>query len=428
MSRKHSIVGRGMLLCLVLLVVGISSAGGMLWIQERTRQTELQQAREAMAEGRLGLAYQRLGKLAARGTHDPEVLILLGECEAARGRRDEALSAWEKVPPASPLFARASLLRATHLINMGRYSRAEEVLESALSRPEAAGRYELERALSRLYRFEGRQGDIRRLLRASWGRSSDPAGLLKELWLLDNSPIPAEALRLALEKADQEDDRVWLGRASLAILTGEFAAASRWLERCRERRPEDQAVWQGYLDLTLAGGDPEGFRAAASRLGGSRLTDPEVHSLRAWLAAQRGDREEERKELTALLQARPGDTQAIERLAALAVEGGDAREAERLHRLKSGIDQAKDRFRKTVLDDSILLAKAGELAQLSERLGRDFDAQAWSLVERARAQRSAPGPVRFDGTLAFSDGLLEKARAHSKAFATPGDQQGKGEI
>src|SRR5262249_43781207 len=131
-----------------------------------------------------------------------------------------------------------------------------------------AARYDLERALSRLYRFEGRQDDVRRVLRASWCRSPDPAGVLKELFLLDNSPIPAETLELALQKADDQEDRVWLGRATLALSTGRLADGhiAAWLDRCLERRPDDPVVWRVRLDLALATEDLAGCRAAVSHL------------------------------------------------------------------------------------------------------------------------------------------------------------------
>src|SRR5262249_34587591 len=156
--------------------------------------------------------------------------------------------------------------------------------------------------LSRLYRFEGRLEEIRRVLRHSWCRSPDPAGVLKELWLLDHSPMPVEAWQRALDVADKDDDRVWLGRANQAILTGRFAAASDWLARALRRRPEDPAVWKARLELARATDDVDGLRTAAAHLAESDLEVGEVCSLRAWLAGRLGDRALERHELAALIQ------------------------------------------------------------------------------------------------------------------------------
>ena len=76
--------------------------------------------------------------------------------------------------------------------------------------------------LSRLFRFEGRFDDVRNIIRGSWSRSPTPASDLKELWTLDHSPMPVEAWRRFLDAADGEDERVWLGRANVAITTGKF--------------------------------------------------------------------------------------------------------------------------------------------------------------------------------------------------------------
>src|SRR5436305_633237 len=152
-ERRRGLVRWGALV-LGLLVAASSLGAGAAWLRARSRRLELAQVREAIDAKRFGVAGERLARLADHWPADGEVLLLLGECELARGRREAALAAWARVPPASPSFARAALLRATHLINMGKYTPAEEVLLTALAR-EATGpaqRYELERALSRVYR------------------------------------------------------------------------------------------------------------------------------------------------------------------------------------------------------------------------------------------------------------------------------------
>ena len=98
---------------------------------------ELALAREAMNAGRYGLARERLSRLAEHWTDHGEVYLLLGECESRRGRREEALAAWAKVPPTAPSFARAARFRASSLIHMGKYSPAEELLLRALANPGA---------------------------------------------------------------------------------------------------------------------------------------------------------------------------------------------------------------------------------------------------------------------------------------------------
>ncbi|WP_165220264.1 FG-GAP-like repeat-containing protein [Aquisphaera insulae] len=411
----------------IVLLGGIVAAAAVVGLAARRRgwQADLDAARKALAEGRHALARQRLADLAERWTHDGEVLLLLGECELARGRRDDALAAWSRIRKESPYHSRAALLRATHLINSGRYGPAERVLMEALEGPVASGTYELERALSRLFRFEGRFEDVREILRRSWCRSDDPAAVLRELWLLDFSPMPVESWGLVLDKADAEDDRVWLGRGRHATMTGRFEEARRWLERCVEKRPADAAVLRAELDLALAADDPTRFWAIAGRIPADRLGPAEVAYLRCWLRRVARDRVGERLELEALARDFPGNIPALERLAAVTLESGRPGEAERLHREKAEADKAKDRFRKVLLDESRLLAHAGELSSLSASLHREFDAAAWSLLARAASDGTGPEParVRFDGTTAVSETILSSAREISaptrKAAAGP---------
>jgi tetratricopeptide (TPR) repeat protein len=242
----------------------------------------------------------------------------------------------------------------TILTNMGRYSQAEAVLESARGCPPS---HELDQALVRLYRFEGRLDEVRRLVRASWGRAPHPPVALRNLWTHDNSPFPVESWEdRALNNADQDDDRVWLGRAVVATLTGRFSDATRWLDACQKKRPEDPAVWRARLNLARAAEDVEGAKTALRHLAAEPFSELEVLTLRAWLEGASGDHDAERKTLTALVERYPGTTRAWERLATLAFESGQPKEAERLRRRKAVIDEAQDRYRKLIFvgDDPAL--------------------------------------------------------------------------
>ena len=230
MIKRRRVLGLWCAAGLVLLLA--IGAAGALVVHRRSLRTQLGSSPCCAGSRPFGVASARLTRLAPDWTNDGEVFLLLGESELKRGHREEALAAWAKLPPSSPFFGQASARRATELINTGRYSSAEDVLLQALADPGRSPRYELQRALSRLYRFEGRFNDVRRVLRGSWSRSPSPAALLKELWNVDHSPMPVESWGLALEKADGDDDRVWLGRANVAILTGRFAEAAPLLDRC----------------------------------------------------------------------------------------------------------------------------------------------------------------------------------------------------
>jgi tetratricopeptide (TPR) repeat protein len=391
-------------LAAVLLLLFSAGAGAFV-IRQRWLQAELVQARAASAAGNHARASSRLSRLAERWTNDGEVLILLGESELARARSEPperrseaqaaataALAAWARVPPSSPHFGRACLLRATHLINTGRYAPAEEILTTAVAAAALAPRYELERALSRLYRFQGRFDLVRQIIRGLWSRSPAPAGELKELWTLDHSPMPVEAWRKSLDAADGDDDRVWLGRANLEITTGRFDEAAPWLDRCLTLRPGDPAVWQARLDLAVATADEPGFWNAVARLPAARFDPPAVLRLRAWLMALRRDAAAEERELRALLAIETGDTKALERLAALLVSLGRVKESADLQRRKAEIDRAHDKYRKVLFDGDDLSTRAPLLAELTTTLGRPFDTQAWSIL--ADAHMRDPDPMQ----------------------------------
>jgi tetratricopeptide (TPR) repeat protein len=373
----------------------VATAGGAYWVVEarRLREATEQVDRDLGAE-RFSTARQRLLKLVVQRPARGDLWYKLGVCEQARGDLDAAMKAWARVPSGSRYAAKAAAERGSELINVGRYSEAESILDAVLPRA-GSDTYEVQRALIRLYRFEGRVADVRALIQAAWARSPDPAAELKELWILNYAPLPVEALGLSLEHADANDERVWLGRANVATLTGGFDEARNWFEACLKQRPDDAAVWRGCLDLALASNDREAAWRAFPHISAIRLAPEEVVSLRAWLAARRGDWASEHKALTELLKLDPGNTSALERLAARAADSGDRKEAERYHRLKADVDRAKDRFRKIFLGDD-LKGHAAELSRQAAVLGLHFQARGWALiasgndVERLRLAASQP--------------------------------------
>src|SRR5689334_10990964 len=72
------------------------------------RRQALEQAQQAMSQGRLAVARKGLTDLAARWPRDGEVLLLLGRCDEALGRPERALEAWARIAPRDPHFGPAA--------------------------------------------------------------------------------------------------------------------------------------------------------------------------------------------------------------------------------------------------------------------------------------------------------------------------------
>jgi tetratricopeptide (TPR) repeat protein len=388
MRRRGLIV----LLCVGLVLAAWGTARGVDFWRYRS---SIEQAKARIAAGSPADARQILAQAAARWPGRGEAEFLLGACEQALGRPEAAEAAWSRVPRISPFAGHAAMLRARFLVKHDRFAAAEELLPVALTAP---GQHAIEarETLVVLLKLEGRFDELRTVVQDGWDSYPDRFGLLRQLANLDSLvPVPIEKIWPALEKAatnSPDDDRIWLGRANLAIRTGEFARARRWLDDCLQRRPRDASVWKSRLDLALATGDVAGARDALKHLPPDRVPPAEVLSLRAWFAAQSGDRERERQALETLLERVPCRVQAVERLAELELLAGRPERAARLRARKVELDRAKIHYEMIVTKPSAeAVHESAQMARLAEVLDRMFEARAlWSVVlERSPGDREA---------------------------------------
>ena len=374
---------RGLRASIVLVsgVTAVAAWGGVrAWEAQRLR-AGLDQARREMALGRYQDAWRRLASLPTGG--EGEVEYQLGLCELYRGRRAAAMAAWDRVPPATPFAARAAVQRGMLTMDSGRFAQRRGAVRDALRRlpdPEKKGPL---LALQLLYRYQGRTSDARRAIVESWAHTASPSDVLVQLYRLDTSPSPVERMRDVLEKADASDDRVWLGWANLAIQSGQFDIAGRWLDACLRRRPDDTTSWRARLDLAMATGDVDRTWQALGHLPTGEFWPAEVLRIRAWLAGRQGDGRAERTVLAALIAEEPGDTVALGRLAELALEAGEMAEVAALRASQAEMTAAKGRYRLLLRGDA--LGDPAELARLADALGRRTEARGWALIRDGRA-------------------------------------------
>ncbi|APW60688.1 FG-GAP-like repeat-containing protein [Paludisphaera borealis] len=341
-------------------------------------EAELAEVDRLFAAGRFGVAQARLTPLTDSPSARDQAFYWIGRCEEARGRFDAALAAWGRVAASSPFSDRSRLAEARVMANTGRLSRAGDILE-ALPRAGGPDGDQARNALDLLYRLEGRLDESLPLVAETWKGAADPGYILRRIYLIDNSAYPIDFVRKNLDAGDRDDPRVWLGEANLAIWTGRYDDAAKWLDRCAAKAPGDLPVARANLRLAVAADDLDRARAAVAALPAGSLADVEVLRLRAWLAARQPDVEIERKALVAWLDREPGSIAAWDRLAELAVVRGDRDEAERNRRRKAEINVIRERY-KTLITRDDRSDFAPELADLAAKLGRSLEARGWEMI------------------------------------------------
>jgi len=385
-------------------------AGGLLsgcwWLSRVWRhRAALMEIREHVLAGRHATAARSLAELLAWEPSSDEAIYLFGVCENARGRPAAAEAAWARIRPGSAFAAPAMQARATLLVNQGRLADAEKLIDQALKDTRVDG-FDLRQFLAPLYRIEGRIEDALRLIEANWvllnrsgrGGSRQAIELLGLHVAQSTETASAESVRAFLERIGgqaSDDDRIWLGKANLAIRQGSFDQAARWLDDCLRRRPEDLPVWRARLEWAMATGRSAEAREALEHLPADRETPAQVHRLTAWFAARRGDAESERQALERLIAADPGDGAALDRLAELALRDGLAPRAAELRRKKIALDSLRSRY-KELFRCIQPVRNAMEMSRIAEQLGRFFESRAFATL----AVATDPDRVDLRGILA----------------------------
>jgi hypothetical protein len=105
----------------------------------------------------------------------------------------------------------------------------------------------------------------------------------------------------------------------------------------------------------------------------------QVDRIAAWFAARRGDAESERAALERLIAADPGDADALDRLAELALRDGQAARAVELRSRKAALDPLRSRYRELFLRIQPV-RNAMVMSGIAEQLGRAFEAKAFATL------------------------------------------------
>jgi tetratricopeptide (TPR) repeat protein len=399
-------------------------AGGWAWWTDRRYKGAMEAIEAEIMAGNNAIACRDLDRLLSWKS-DPTggIVYLLGSCELARGRSQAAGEAWARVVPGSTFSQRAIRGRVRLFHESGQPAAAEELINDAARDP----RYDptaVRVLLVSIYSELGRIEEATRLIEGRWehlnaageGALEPAIKLVRQHVEVTLKAAPAETIRAVLDQAARlapDDDRVWLGRANLAIRTGAFDEAERWLDACQRRRPDDVPVWRGRLSWAIATNRREVVKQALTHMPAAEFNPAELYRLTAWLAARQGDAATERRELQLLIAIDPADVTALDRLAKLAEKDGqpaqnkvpqfregeaptepmvhsasqeprppksaEHRFAAELVRKKSGIERMRTRYLK-LHDRQQPLRDAVELARLAEQLGRRCEARGFLTV------------------------------------------------
>jgi enediyne biosynthesis protein E4 len=364
--------------------------GAWAWWTDHRYRSAMEEIEAEIVTGRYAMACRDLNKLLSwKSDSNGGIAYLLGSCELARGRKPAAREAWERVAPGAAFSERAIRGRMRLFQQSGELAAAEELVTRAAEdrRNERTTFLEL---LVPMFSELGRIDEAVRLVELRWEHLNergegalDPAiKLAREHVELTLNPLPVETIRALVEPAARlapDDDRLWLGRANLAIRTAAYGEAQRWLDACLRRRAADTPVWRAQLNWGLATHRFDVVRLAMTHIPAVASTPAEIHRLRAWLAAHRDDLATEQRELESLREVDPSDLDAVDRMVQLAEKTGQPARGAELAREKLEIDRLRARYvqlhqRKQPIRDAV------ELAHLAERLGRRFENRAFLTV------------------------------------------------
>jgi tetratricopeptide (TPR) repeat protein len=382
------------------LVLGPIGALGLVWAgwawwADRNYRSAVMAIELEMANGRFGIAARELKKLLEREPGADEVALLLGRCEQERGRYQAAAAALERVPPGSELSHKAIVGRMRLLHDQGQLAAAEQLICDAALDPRNDGPH-TRALLVPIYGQLGRVDEAQRLLKERWkqldergeGTSEQAIDQVRMHIELAFKPNSVEDVRAYLDQAGQmapDDDRVWLGRANLAIRTRDYPEAKRWLEKCVERRPHDVPVWSARLRLGIAANEIDVVKQALEHVPADDLTLAQIHRIDAWLAMRQGDNDSERRALEELIDADPADIVTFDRLAELTEMAGQPARAQDLRGKKAEIVRLRTRYEK-LFDRNQPIRDAEEMARIADQLGRTFEARAFLAIEIAADQ------------------------------------------
>jgi tetratricopeptide (TPR) repeat protein len=375
------------------------------WYWRGTRPVpELQAIERWVEQGRLDEAQQALGERQAHSPHDGDSHALLAQVFARRHNPLASARELHQVPFWWPDKGKWLLMEAAAFRQADRLRDAEAawqaiVRDDPLHPMDQAYITAAVRELQELFAIEGRRGDAARLIWSIYDRTDDPhqreALLIQRLRTEIKQMDPATAAG-TLERCLAADPEDWEARRALGKVRAALNhpdEARRQLELCIRARPDDPRGWADELALLTGRGDLDALARAVAQIPASVAEDPGILAYRARLLERDGRWPEAVELYRRVVQARPWERDAYDRLASLEErlgQAGPAREhRRRSESLKAARRELEDAFHRVLdlrrtergdspSDASQLHAAFRRLARICQTLGWTRDAEGWA--------------------------------------------------
>lgn len=238
------------------------------WSVLRHTEETLRRAGLHLAGNRVELAAEEAKWVTLFSPEDPRVLQFRGQLLIAEDRLDEAVQVWSGISPGSTPYAEVAGPLAQMLLEAGRWTKAERVLEQLCQQlPDS---FEARAQLMRLYLAELRKRDAVLLLRSRLAAAPDDLTVLPHLLDLETKTIPPHERLAPLERASRlqaNQVSVIVGLARTLARTGNPAKAQAWFDQAIRAGVNSDltrlAAAEFYLDSGLPKQSDPLLRAAA---------------------------------------------------------------------------------------------------------------------------------------------------------------------
>lgn len=351
-----------------------------------------------IARGRLDEAERALERRLRWSSHDGDARMKLARLLVKRGENVAGARELHRVPFWWPSKGEASFLEGETFKLVNRAKEAEAAWKACIAddplHPVPPRMFHgAAKDLVTLYLLEGRIDEARQVLWRAYDEATpeERPGVLAtrvrlELERIDHNEA-AGRLREYLA-ADPEDHEVTRALAVEEHAIGDEDSATRDIEACLRRRPDEPTTWRAWLEILNDRGDVEGFRSAIARLPSTTDGDARVWMYRGIEHQRDGDNAGALEDFRRSSKLAPFDAEILYKLGRTELALGStvpgrehvarSRELYKAYEdLRDGYQSFLEQARRSPRDDVGYRSAIEKLATSCRALGWTREADAW---------------------------------------------------